>query len=156
MQSSVIMCSFTQIIVENFGTTKMPMLKEYKNPYLFFIRKNIFCNYIPNGIGKCSYRDPPWTIKQIKSKLKNWSKVTKEYYRKGQDPTIFAELSRISRVRTDLIRNAKISYIKKVMFSMTNAQIQKSIELFWINFWITLKLLLYLQFLYMVKKLQIL
>ena len=49
----------------------------------------------------------------IKSKLKNRSKLTKEYYRKGQDPTIFAELSRISRVYTDLKRNAKMSYIRK-------------------------------------------
>ena len=28
---------------------------------------NIFCNYIPNKRVKCSYRDPPWITKQIKS-----------------------------------------------------------------------------------------
>ena len=74
---------------------------------------NIFRNYIPNKIVKCSYRDPLWITKQIKSELKTRSKITKEYYMKGQDPTIFAELSRISRVSTDLIRNAKMSYIIK-------------------------------------------
>ena len=58
---------------------------------------NIFCNCIPNKIVKCSYRNPPWITKQIKPKLKNRSKITKDYYRKGQDPTIFTELSRISR-----------------------------------------------------------
>ena len=31
---------------------------------------NIFRNYIPNKIVKCSYRDPPWLTKLIKSKLK--------------------------------------------------------------------------------------
>ena len=72
---------------------------------------NIFRNYIPNKIVKCSYRNPPSITKQIKSKLKNRSKITKEYYRKGQDPTIFAELSRISRECTNLTRNAKTSYI---------------------------------------------
>ena len=69
--------------------------------------------YIPKKIVKCSYRDPPWITKQIKSKLKNRSKITKEYYRKGQDPTIFAELRRIIRECTDLIRNAKTSYIQE-------------------------------------------
>ena len=127
------MCPFPQIIVEKFGIKKMPMSKEYKNPFLFLIGKkllktyqlmtklvflttlysNIFRNYIPNKIVKCSYSNPPSITKQIKSKLKNRSKITKEYYRKGQDPTIFAELSRISRECTNLKRNAKTSYIKK-------------------------------------------
>ena len=31
---------------------------------------NIFHNYIPNKIVKCSYKDPPWITKLIKSKLK--------------------------------------------------------------------------------------
>ena len=78
---------------------------------LLFLTTLIFRNYIPNKLVKCSYRDPPWIIKQIKSKLKSRSKIIKEYYRKGQDPTIFTELSRISRECTDLIRNAKTSYI---------------------------------------------
>ena len=91
----------------------------------------IFCNYIPKKIVNCSYRDPPWISKQIKSKLKNRSKIRKECYRKGQDPIIFAELRRISRMRTDLITNAKINYIQKeVMFLMTNTRIQKSIGRF--------------------------
>ena len=70
---------------------------------------NIFCNYVPKKIVKCSYRDPPWITKKIKPKLKNRSKITKGYYRKDQDPTIFAELSRISIECTDLIRNAIIA-----------------------------------------------
>ena len=48
---------------------------------------------------------PPWITKQINPKLKTRSQITKEYYRKYQDPTTFAELSRISRKCTDLIRN---------------------------------------------------
>ena len=74
---------------------------------------NIFRNYITNKIVKCRYRDPPWITKQIKSKLKNKSKITKGYYRKGKDPNIFAELGGISRVCINLISNAKMSYIKK-------------------------------------------
>ena len=35
---------------------------------------NMFRNYIPNKIVKCSYRDPPWLTKLIKSKLKERSK----------------------------------------------------------------------------------
>ena len=68
---------------------------------------NIFRNYILNKIVKCSYRDPPRITKQIKSKLKSRSKIIKEYYRKRLDPTIFVELSRISRACIGFIRNAK-------------------------------------------------
>ena len=38
---------------------------------------NMFCKYIRNKIVKCGYRDPPWLTKQIKSKLKERSKITK-------------------------------------------------------------------------------
>ena len=74
---------------------------------------NIFRNYIPNKIVKYSYRDPPWLTKLIKSKLKERSKITKEFYRKGQDPTVFIELSKISSECSNLIINAKMCYIQK-------------------------------------------
>ena len=74
---------------------------------------NIFRNYIPNKIVKCSYRDPPWLTKLIKSKLKDRSKITKEFYRKGQDPTVFTELNKISSECSNLITNAKMGYIQK-------------------------------------------
>ena len=63
---------------------------------------NIFRNYIPNKIVKCSYRDPPWIAKQIRPKVKKKaSKITKKYYRKGEDPTIFVKTRRMSRVCND-------------------------------------------------------
>ena len=40
---------------------------------------NIFRNYIPNKIVKCSYRDPPWLTKLIKSKLKEIKLKVKNY-----------------------------------------------------------------------------
>ena len=74
---------------------------------------NIFRNYIPNKIVKCSFRDPPWLTKLIKSKLKERSKITKEFYRKGQDPTVFTELNKISSECSNFIINAKMGYIQK-------------------------------------------
>ena len=74
---------------------------------------NIFRNYIPNKTVKCSYRDPPWLTKLIESKLKKMSKITKEFYRKGQDPTVFTELNKISSECSKLIINAKMGYIQK-------------------------------------------
>ena len=74
---------------------------------------NVFRNYIPNKVVKCSYRDPPWLTKLIKSKLKERSKITKEFYRKGQDPTVFTELNKISSECSNLIINAKMGYIQK-------------------------------------------
>ena len=70
LQRSMLICPFPQIMVEKFGTIRMPMLKGYKNPYLFLIGEkafenlsfnqkigllnnsllNIFCNYIPKKI----------------------------------------------------------------------------------------------------------
>ena len=40
---------------------------------------NIFRNYIPNKIVTSRYRDPPWIAKQIQSKLKNRSKITRVF-----------------------------------------------------------------------------
>ena len=74
---------------------------------------NIFSNYIPNKIVKCSYRDPPWLTKLIKSKLKERSKIKKQFSRKDQDPTVFTELNKISSECSHLIINAKIGYIQK-------------------------------------------
>ena len=51
--------------------------------------------------------------KQIRSKLKIRSKLTKAYYRKGQDPIIFVKFSRVPNERIEPIRNAKMSYISK-------------------------------------------
>ena len=50
--------------------------------------------------------------KQIKSKLKNRSKITKEYYRKGQNHGIFAKLSRITSECTD-VEMQKVAIFKK-------------------------------------------
>ena len=44
---------------------------------------NIFRNYIPNKKIKCDYRQPPWINDNIKSSLKQRSKLTKIYYKNG-------------------------------------------------------------------------
>ena len=74
---------------------------------------NLFRNYIPNKIVKCSYRDPAWLTKLIKSKLKERSKITKDFYRKRQDPTVFTELNKISSECSNLIINARMRYNQK-------------------------------------------
>ena len=81
---------------------------------------NIFRNYIPNKVVKCSYRDPPWLPKLTKSKLKERSKIAKEFYRKGQDATVFTELNKISSECSNLIINAKMGYIQKKINALNN------------------------------------
>ena len=73
---------------------------------------NIFCNYIPDKTVKCSYKDPPWITKLIKSKLKHKSKLTTKYYEKGHDPIVFDKLMNVSRECTEFILNSKMNYIK--------------------------------------------
>ena len=108
-------------------------MKECNNQTYKFVRKlvffnntlsNIFCSCISHKTVKFGYSDPPKITKQIKSILKSRSKIKKEYCRKGQDPTIFAELSRISSEYYDLLRNSNMSSIyKKAWLLITNTQI---------------------------------
>ena len=44
---------------------------------------DIFRNYISNKKIKCDYRQPPWINDNIKSSLKQRSKLTKIYYKNG-------------------------------------------------------------------------
>ena len=78
MQKSISIFNYEKVFANISINEKVGLLK---NTLL-----NIFRNYIPNKIVKCNYRDPPWITKQIKSKLKNRSIITK-------DPTIFGKLS---------------------------------------------------------------
>ena len=73
---------------------------------------NIFHNNIPNKIVKCSYKDPPWITKLIKSKLRYKAKLKTKFYKKGLDPIVFDKLMDVSRESSDLILNSKMSYIK--------------------------------------------
>ena len=43
--------------------------------------KNICHNFIPNRMIKCNYRHPPWMTDDVKTKLKERSKLTKKYYK---------------------------------------------------------------------------
>ena len=74
-QRSVLTCPIPQTIVEMFGTVKMGMQKSISlfnwekafenlsiNEKVGLLNNtllNTFCNYIPNKMVKCSYRDPP-------------------------------------------------------------------------------------------------
>ena len=54
--------------------------------------KNVFHNFIPNRIIKCNYRDLPWMTDVIKSQLKEWSYLTKTYYKYGKRKSDFEKL----------------------------------------------------------------
>ena len=84
LQRSVLICPFPKIIVHKFETTIIPMLVKYKNPYLFLIGKKLLkTNHSMRKLAlKCSSRDSLRITKKIKFKLKNRSKIIKEYYRK--------------------------------------------------------------------------
>ena len=45
--------------------------------------KNIFHNFILNRIIKYNYKHPPWITDDVKTKLKEQSKLTKKYYKNG-------------------------------------------------------------------------
>ena len=70
-----------------------------------------------------SDRDPPWLTKLTESKLKERSKITKGFYRKGQAPTVSTELKSSSEC-SNLIINTKMGYIQK----KSNALNDKNID----------------------------
>ena len=71
---------------------------------------NIFRNYIPNKKIKCDYRQPPWMTDDIKKSLKERSKLTKTYYKNGQQKID----DKVSEKSADCMKNitqAKNDYI---------------------------------------------
>ena len=73
--------------------------------------KNIFHNFIPNRIIKCSYKDPPWMTDVIKSKLKERSYLTKTYYKYGKRKSVFEKLIVKRNEYVEIISAAKGKYI---------------------------------------------
>ena len=67
---------------------------------------NIFHNFIPNKIIKCSYEQPPWTTDYIKSRLRKRSKMTKRHYKYGQVKSYLDELQEKTDECTALILDA--------------------------------------------------
>ena len=64
---------------------------------------NIFRNYIPNKKIKCDYRQPPWMTDDIKKSLKERSKLTKTYYKNGQQ-----------KIDYDKVLEKSADYMKKI------------------------------------------
>ena len=76
--------------------------------------KNIFHNFIPHRITKCNYRHSPWMREMWKTKLKEWSKLTKIYYKKVNMKSDFDKVIAKSNECTEAILAAKGKYIKQM------------------------------------------
>ena len=57
-------------------------------------RLNIFRNYIPNKIVKCSHRDPPWLAKLIRSKQKKGQKLQRSFIGKVKTQSFLLDLTK--------------------------------------------------------------
>ena len=73
--------------------------------------KNIFHNFIPNKITKCNCRDPPWMTDVTKSKLKQWSYLSKTYYKCGKRKSNFEKLNVKTNECNEIISDTKDRYI---------------------------------------------
>ena len=81
---------------------------------------NIFRNYIPNKKIKCDYRQPPWMTDDIKKSLKERSKLTKTYYKNGQQKIDYDKVLEKSADCTKKITQAKNDYINKMTDKLQN------------------------------------
>ena len=84
--------NYSQANVENikYAISNFNWGKAFENPsvdgkvkHLNEALLNIFRKYIPNKKIKCDYRQPPWINENIKSSLKQKSKLTNIYYKNG-------------------------------------------------------------------------
>ena len=75
---------------------------------------NIFRNYIPNKKIKCDYCQPPWINDNIKSSLKQRTKLTKIYYKNDLRKSDHIKVLEKSTECTKKILKAEKNYILKM------------------------------------------
>ena len=76
---------------------------------------NIFRIFVPNKKVKCDYRQPPWINDNIKSSLKQRSKLTKIYYKNDMRKSDHIKVLEKSTECTKKILEAKKIYILKMI-----------------------------------------
>ena len=75
---------------------------------------NIFRNFIPHKLRKCSYKDPPWISREIKTCLRKKNRLYKKYISNGCIADDLTSLNNHSNYCSDLISSAKISHFNKL------------------------------------------
>ena len=75
---------------------------------------NIFRNFIPHKLIKCSYKDPPWISMEIKTCLRKKNRLYKKYISNGCIADDLTSLNNHSNYCSDLISSAKISHFNKL------------------------------------------
>ena len=76
--------------------------------------KNNFLNFIANRKIKCNYRHPPWMTDDVKTKLKERSKLTKKYYKNGNMKSDFDKVTGKSNKSRETISAVKDIYIQQI------------------------------------------
>ena len=75
---------------------------------------NIFKNYIPNKKIKFKHGEAPWINKNIKSSLRNRSRLTKRYYVNSQVQSDYDPLQSRSKRCTEMLLSAKNEHMLRV------------------------------------------
>ena len=75
---------------------------------------NISSNFIPRETKKCSYKDPPWLTKEIKSSLLRKNRFYRKYVSNGMTAEDQAVLNDLSNHCFELISTSKESHFKKL------------------------------------------
>ena len=81
---------------------------------------NIFKNFIPHKNIKCSYSDPPWMTKEIKTALRKKNRLHKKYISNNMKPEDKISLNEFSAVCDDLISTSKSSYYSNLANKLNN------------------------------------
>ena len=76
--------------------------------------KNIYHNFTPNRIIKCNYRHPPWMTDDVKTKLKERSKLNEKYYNNGNIKFDLDKVIGKSNECTEAISAANDKYISQM------------------------------------------
>ena len=75
---------------------------------------NIFRNFIPNEIIKCSYKDPPWISSEIKKVVRKKNRLYKKYVANGKCDEDETRLKQLTDHISELIANTKSKYFSNL------------------------------------------
>ena len=81
---------------------------------------NIFKNFIPHENIRCSYKDPPWMNKKVKSALRKKNRLFKKYVSGGRLPQDEVIFRHTTEEVSKLINDTKTAYLEKLGEKLNN------------------------------------
>ena len=90
---------------------------------------HIFSKYIPNKIITCNDQDAPWITSKLKTAIRLYTRVYKEWVKRGRDENDHDRIRKVQNDTNKLIREAKQNYYKKLEDKLSDPK--TGAKIFW-------------------------